>query len=388
MDPLLIVLRVVHVVGGVFWGGAILFVVHFLEPAVRDAGPDGAKVMQALQKRRYLDVMPVVAALTVVSGYWLYWRVFGRWHPGPGASGAELWLGVGGFARPRRLRDRGEPHAALGAADRPPGRRARPGPAGAERRDRGRGRPAARPDAARRPRGWPPSSASPSSAWPSAATPDEPGDRSVTPTPGPTAASLRRGPVPEPSAPARLRPLPAPLRAGVLLRGGAPRVRGRLDGARVGARAGAVGVPPPRRVEREAPGAAAAPRHGHERRAVLLPRGASPAGRGAGLQLGAADPGPPLQGRLLLDPRPAVVHPQRALLPGPLHLPALRDPHPLRDLVPEGDGDEDRPARLREHRVHLRPAAHHPGRRRRASGAASGSSPTTGAAGASSSPRW
>jgi len=98
MDPLLIVLRVVHVVGGVFWGGAILFVVHFLEPAVRDAGPDGAKVMQALQKRRYLDVMPVVAALTVVSGYWLYWRVFGRWHPGPGASGAELWLGVGGFA--------------------------------------------------------------------------------------------------------------------------------------------------------------------------------------------------------------------------------------------------------------------------------------------------
>ena len=97
MDPLLVVLRVVHVVGGVFWGGAILFVVHFLEPAVRDAGPDGAKVMQALQKRRYLDVVPVVATLTVVSGYWLYFRVFGRWHPGPGASGAELWLGVGGF---------------------------------------------------------------------------------------------------------------------------------------------------------------------------------------------------------------------------------------------------------------------------------------------------
>jgi hypothetical protein len=61
MDPILLVLRVVHVVGGVFWAGAILFVVHFLEPAVRDAGPDGARVMQALQKRRYLDVMPVVA---------------------------------------------------------------------------------------------------------------------------------------------------------------------------------------------------------------------------------------------------------------------------------------------------------------------------------------
>ncbi len=97
MDPLLIVLRVVHVVGGVFWAGAVLFVVHFLEPAVRDAGPDGAKVMQALQKRRYLDVMPVIAALTLVSGFSLYWRTFGRVHPGPGASGPELVLGIGGL---------------------------------------------------------------------------------------------------------------------------------------------------------------------------------------------------------------------------------------------------------------------------------------------------
>ena len=69
MDPVLVVLRVVHVVGGVFWAGAVLFVVHFLEPAVRDAGPDGAKVGPALQKRRYLA------------------------HPGPGASGPELVLG-------------------------------------------------------------------------------------------------------------------------------------------------------------------------------------------------------------------------------------------------------------------------------------------------------
>lgn len=98
MDPLLILLRVVHVVGGVFWGGAILFVVHFLEPAVRDVGPDGGKVMLALQKRRYLDVVPAVALATVVSGFWLYYRLFGRFHPGPGASGAELWLGAGGIA--------------------------------------------------------------------------------------------------------------------------------------------------------------------------------------------------------------------------------------------------------------------------------------------------
>ena len=97
MDPVLIFLRVVHVVGGVFWAGAILFVVHFLEPAVRDAGPDGAKVMQALRKHHYLEVVPIVAALTLLSGYGLYWLDFGRVHPGPGASVAELTFAVGGL---------------------------------------------------------------------------------------------------------------------------------------------------------------------------------------------------------------------------------------------------------------------------------------------------
>jgi uncharacterized membrane protein len=98
MDPILIVLRIVHIVGGVFWAGAILFVVHFLEPAVRDAGPDGARVMQALQKRRYLDVVPAVAALTVLSGFLLYWRTFGRFFPGAGASATEIALGLGALA--------------------------------------------------------------------------------------------------------------------------------------------------------------------------------------------------------------------------------------------------------------------------------------------------
>jgi uncharacterized membrane protein len=95
---LLIALRVVHVLGGVFWAGALLFVVFFLEPAVRAAGPDGARVMQGLQKRHYLEVVPAVAVLTLLSGLFLDWRDFGRLYPGPGASGVELALGIGGLA--------------------------------------------------------------------------------------------------------------------------------------------------------------------------------------------------------------------------------------------------------------------------------------------------
>jgi uncharacterized membrane protein len=98
MQATLLVLRVVHVIGAVFWAGAILFVVHFLEPAVRDLGPDGSKVMQALQRRRYLEAMPVMALLTILSGFWLYHRDFGRFHPGPGASPAEWSYGIGGLA--------------------------------------------------------------------------------------------------------------------------------------------------------------------------------------------------------------------------------------------------------------------------------------------------
>lgn len=95
---LLIALRVVHVLGGVFWAGALLFVVFFLEPAVRAAGPDGARVMQGLQKRHYLEVVPAVAVFTLLSGLFLYWRDFGRLYPGPGASAVELALAIGGLA--------------------------------------------------------------------------------------------------------------------------------------------------------------------------------------------------------------------------------------------------------------------------------------------------
>lgn len=93
---LIIVLRLLHVVLGVFWAGTLIFFATYLVPSVREAGPDGAKVMAAIQRRRFLDVMPVVALLTIVSGIWLYWRMSG---------GSELWmrtatgtaLGLGGL---------------------------------------------------------------------------------------------------------------------------------------------------------------------------------------------------------------------------------------------------------------------------------------------------
>jgi hypothetical protein len=71
---LIILLRLVHIVFGIFWVGAVVFMALYLIPSVRDAVPDGAKVMQALQRRHVLEIVPIAAGLTILSGLWLYWH--------------------------------------------------------------------------------------------------------------------------------------------------------------------------------------------------------------------------------------------------------------------------------------------------------------------------
>jgi hypothetical protein len=70
----IILLRLLHVVSGVFWAGAVFFIASYLIPSVRDAGPDGAKVMQALQRRHVLEIIPAAAVLTILTGFMMYWR--------------------------------------------------------------------------------------------------------------------------------------------------------------------------------------------------------------------------------------------------------------------------------------------------------------------------
>ena len=96
MSLYMVALRLVHIGGAVFWAGAVFFIVLFLEPSVRAAGPDGAKVMQGIQQRNLLNILPVVAALTILSGVALYWRVSvgfnGDWMASP--VGASLTIGA------------------------------------------------------------------------------------------------------------------------------------------------------------------------------------------------------------------------------------------------------------------------------------------------------
>jgi len=86
MDVELIVLRLLHVVVGAFWVGSVLFVAIFLGPSVRAAGPAGGEVMRRLMERRFSQVIVLAAAVTVLSGFRLYWRMSSGFDP--------VWIGT------------------------------------------------------------------------------------------------------------------------------------------------------------------------------------------------------------------------------------------------------------------------------------------------------
>jgi uncharacterized membrane protein len=83
-----ILLRILHVVIGAFWVGAVVFVAAFLLPSIRAAGPAGGAVMQQLMHVRRLALWLMAAAvLTVLSGLTLY---------GLDSAGfRSAWLGSG-----------------------------------------------------------------------------------------------------------------------------------------------------------------------------------------------------------------------------------------------------------------------------------------------------
>lgn len=95
MDALFLLMRVLHVLLGVFWAGTLIFVATLLMPSVRDAGPDGGKVMLALMRRGYMSVLPTVALITVLSGFWLYWNLMVTAGPGWAGSMSARIYGTG-----------------------------------------------------------------------------------------------------------------------------------------------------------------------------------------------------------------------------------------------------------------------------------------------------
>lgn len=78
MTAELLVLRLIHILGGVYWVGTGLFSTFYLAPALKASGPTVAgAVMSHMQQRHMFTVMPVVAILTMLSGLRLMMIVSG-----------------------------------------------------------------------------------------------------------------------------------------------------------------------------------------------------------------------------------------------------------------------------------------------------------------------
>ena len=142
-NTLMALLRLVHILAGIFWVGAILVLAGFLLPAARAVGPGAGALMGQLMERQRLQLwINVAMTLAILAGFALYGldsRIsgggFGRSATGMtlalGALFAIAAAGVGGaMARPagrqlgeiaRRMQERGggAPPADLAAQAKP-----------------------------------------------------------------------------------------------------------------------------------------------------------------------------------------------------------------------------------------------------------------------------
>ena len=78
MDTYMVVLRIVHILAGVFWVGAALTTLLFIQPTAREVGPAAGPFMMHLAgRKRLIDFVLSAAGLTVLAGLLMYWRVSG-----------------------------------------------------------------------------------------------------------------------------------------------------------------------------------------------------------------------------------------------------------------------------------------------------------------------
>jgi len=98
MIYLLWVLRVIHVLAGVYWGGAALAMTLYFSPAIVATQPAGGQVMGYLVTRgRFAVAMAVTGILTILAGGTLYWIDSRGLQLSWIASGPGIGFTFGGF---------------------------------------------------------------------------------------------------------------------------------------------------------------------------------------------------------------------------------------------------------------------------------------------------
>ena len=99
VDVTMVILRMIHILSGVAWAGAVFFLTAVVQPAIEGGGPEAGRFMQRLASQsRFRLVMAIAPGLAVLSGLVLYARVSAGFQIAWITSGAGLSLTIGGLA--------------------------------------------------------------------------------------------------------------------------------------------------------------------------------------------------------------------------------------------------------------------------------------------------
>lgn len=91
-------LRVFHIVGGVFWVGTTWYTMLFLLPRMKALGPEGGRLMQRFAAPPLPAAMTASALSVGISGVLMFWAVSGHFHPGWLGTGTGIVLTIGSLA--------------------------------------------------------------------------------------------------------------------------------------------------------------------------------------------------------------------------------------------------------------------------------------------------
>lgn len=74
---MIFVLRVLHIVAGAFWFGAVVFAARILIPSMRAAGPAAGPVMAQINQHKMSQILVGAGIVTILAGLGLMWVVSG-----------------------------------------------------------------------------------------------------------------------------------------------------------------------------------------------------------------------------------------------------------------------------------------------------------------------
>ena len=125
------VLRLLHILSGAFWFGAVIFSVRFLMPSLSAVGPAGGPIMAQLNQRGMTRAFMGSAIVNLISGIWLMFIVSGgapgEWMKtgmgrmiGAGAACAILAMIIGVIVNPPAVKRLGQIAAAAAKRGGPP----------------------------------------------------------------------------------------------------------------------------------------------------------------------------------------------------------------------------------------------------------------------------